>query len=118
MLSLRKSEITPEELFIRRYGQLLGWSLHLTGGDRTAAEDLLHDVYILFSLHRPEISAIENLEGYLYAMLRNLHISRLRRAARSPLKQLSVVDFDSAERLLHTLTTEERGVVQDQLRAV
>ena len=118
MLSLRKTEITPEELFIRSYGQLLGWSLHLTGGDRAAAEDLLHDVYVLFSLHRPDISSIGNLEGYLYTMLRNLHISRLRRAARSPLKQLSVIDFDSAEGLLHTLTTEDRVVVQDQLRAV
>lgn len=97
---------------------MLGWSLHLTGGDRTAAEDLLHDVYILFSLHRPDISSIDNLEGYLYTMLRNLHISRLRRAARSPLKQLSVIDFDSAERVLHTLTTEDRVLVQDQLRAV
>jgi RNA polymerase sigma factor (sigma-70 family) len=118
MLSLRKTEITPEELFIRRYGQLLSWSLHLTSGDRTAAEDLLHDVYILFSLHRPDISSIDNLEGYLYTMLRNLHISRLRRAARSPLKQLSVVDFDSAERVLHAHTTEDRVLVQDQLRAV
>jgi RNA polymerase sigma factor (sigma-70 family) len=118
MLSLRKTEITPEELFIRSYNQLLGWSLHLTGGDRTAAEDLLHDVYILFSLHRPDISSIDNLEGYLYTMLRNLHISRLRRAARSPLKQLSVIDLDSAERVLHTLTTEDRVLVQDQLRAV
>lgn len=97
---------------------MLGWSLHLTGGDRTAAEDLLHDVYILFSLHRPDISSIDNLEGYLYTMLRNLHISRLRRAARSPLKQLSVIDFDSAERVLHTLTIEDRVLVQDQLRAV
>jgi RNA polymerase sigma factor (sigma-70 family) len=118
MLSLRKTEITPDELFIRSYGQLLGWSLHLTGGDRSAAEDLLHDVYILFSLHRPDVSSIDNLEGYLYTMLRNLHISRLRRAARSPLKQLSVIDFESAERVLHTLTIEDRVVVQDQLRAV
>jgi RNA polymerase sigma factor (sigma-70 family) len=118
MLSLRKTEITPEELFIRSYSQLLSWSLHLTGGDRTAAEDLLHDVYILFSLHRPDISSIDNLEGYLYTMLRNLHISRLRRAARSPLKQLSVIDLDSAERVLQTLTTEDRVLVQDQLRAV
>jgi RNA polymerase sigma factor (sigma-70 family) len=118
MLSLRKTEITPDELFIRNYGQLLGWSLHLTGGDRSAAEDLLHDVYILFSLHRPDVSSIDNLEGYLYTMLRNLHISRLRRASRSPLKQLSVIDFESAERVLHTLTIEDRVVVQDQLRAV
>lgn len=118
MLSLRKTEITPEELFIRHYGQLLGWSLHLTGGDRAAAEDLLHDVYILFSLHRPDLSSIANLQGYLYTMIRNLHISRLRRAARSPLKQLSAIDFDSAERVLHTLTTEDRVLVQDELRAV
>src|SRR5918911_4195007 len=98
MLSLRKTEITPEELFIRSYGQLLGWSLHLTAGDRTAAEDLLHDVYILFSLHRPDISSIDNLEGYLYTMLRNLHISRLRRAGAPPLKKLSRITPASAGR--------------------
>lgn len=81
MLSLRKKEVELEELFCQNYERLLGWSVQLTGGDRSAAEDLLHDVYVLLSLHQPDPAAIGNVEGYLYTMLRNLRLSQLRRAA-------------------------------------
>jgi DNA-directed RNA polymerase specialized sigma24 family protein len=118
MLNLRKSGLSSEELFARNYERLLGWSLHLTGGDRAAAEDLLHDVFVLLSLHRPDLTTVENPEGYLYTMLRNLHISRLRRAARAPQRQLSVVEFDSADAGLRTLGAHDQLLVRDELRTV
>ncbi|HEU4595202.1 MAG TPA: sigma-70 family RNA polymerase sigma factor, partial [Pyrinomonadaceae bacterium] len=118
MLNLRKSGLSSEELFARNYERLLGWSLHLTGGDRATAEDLLHDVFVLLSLHRPDLTTVDNPEGYLYTMLRNLHISRLRRASRAPLRQLSVVEFDSADAGLRTLAAHDQLLVRDQLRTV
>jgi len=48
----------------------------MTAGDRLQAEDVLHDLFILFTLSQPDLSRIQNLDNYLYASLRNLHISR------------------------------------------
>src|SRR5687767_9396402 len=115
MLQLLKTSDSPVQLFARNYERLLGWALHLTGGDRPVAEDLLHDVFILFSLREPGPAKIDNLEGYLYTMLRNLHISRLRSMARARLRQLSVVEFDSAERGLRTHSSADDHILaQDQ----
>src|ERR1044071_8791723 len=116
MLSLRKTESDPEELFARNYARLLRWSLQLTGGDRATAEDLLHDVFVLFTLRAPEAEAVGNLDAYLYTMLRNLHVSRLRRQTRARAEQLSVVEFDSAEAATRTLSPYDRVRVREELR--
>ncbi|HEX8188194.1 MAG TPA: RNA polymerase sigma factor [Pyrinomonadaceae bacterium] len=118
MLSLRKQESDPEELFTRNYARLLRWSLQLTGGDRATAEDLLHDVFVLFTLRAPEADAVGNLDAYLYTMLRNLHVSRLRRQTRARAEQLSVVEFDSAEAASRTLSAYDRVRVREELRRV
>ncbi|HEY9401504.1 MAG TPA: sigma-70 family RNA polymerase sigma factor [Pyrinomonadaceae bacterium] len=118
MLRLQKIAISPEELFSQRYEKMLGWSLHLTGGDRGRAEDLLHDLFVLFALRQPDLAAIENLDGYLYTMLRNLHLSQVRRASRLNFRQLSVVDYDSAESGLRTIDALEQIQAQDDLRKV
>ena len=118
MLNPRQIAISPEDFFAQRYGQMLEWSLHLTGGDRAAAEDLLHDLFILFTLRQPDFEAVTNLEGYVYTMLRNLHLSQLRRATRVRLRQLTVVDFDSAELGLRVVDAHERIQARDELRRV
>lgn len=116
MLSLRKTESNPEELFARNYARLLRWSLQLTGGDRATAEDLLHDVFVLFTLRASEAEAVGNLDAYLYTMLRNLHVSRLRRQTRARTEQLSVVEFDSAEAATRTLSAYDLVRVREELR--
>ncbi|HEX8336098.1 MAG TPA: sigma-70 family RNA polymerase sigma factor, partial [Pyrinomonadaceae bacterium] len=118
MLNPRQIAISPEDFFAQRYGQLLEWSLHLTGGDRAAAEDLLHDLFILFTLRQPDFEAVTNLEGYVYTMLRNLHLSQLRRATRVRLRQLTIVDFESAELGLRVVDAHERIQARDELRRV
>ena len=40
MLNPLQIAISPEDFFSERYGRMLEWSLHLTNGDRAAAEDL------------------------------------------------------------------------------
>ena len=71
---LQPSKITPgfeqhEELFLERYRRLRAWALQLTGNDREQSEDLLHDTYVQFTLTRPDLGAIDNLDGYLYTMM-------------------------------------------------
>ena len=81
-----------EQLFIARYQRLLIWALHLTARDRTEAEDLLHDAYVQFTLTRPDLAAIRHLDNYLFGVLRVLWLSRQRRAGRTRLEQLSVIE--------------------------
>lgn len=118
MLGLLKKDVDPEEFFIRNYDRMIGWALQLTGGDRPAAEDLLHDVYILFTLRRPESNEIRDVDGYLYTMLRNLRLSQVRRAALAPMQQLSVIEYDSADAGLRTLSQYDIAQAQDDLRRV
>src|SRR6266545_4128790 len=106
------------DIFLERYARLLGWALTLTEHDRQLAEDLLHDAFIQFSLGEPDLNAIENLDGYLRTMLRNIHISHARRASWSRMRQLSAVEYDSAEISLRSVDPRAEMLVKDQLRAV
>src|SRR5690349_10556048 len=90
----QQPEAEPEQLFIERYDRILGWAMQLTSYDRDLAEDLLHDLFIQFVLNGPDPAGIDNLDGYLYISLRNLHIAQQRRANRNRLVQLSIVEYD------------------------
>ena len=117
--SIIARDVDPhEEVFLARYVRLFSWALQLTEGDRQRAEDLVHDAYIQFTFARPDLDSIQNLNGYLYSMLRNLHLSQVRRSQRRQFRILSVVDYDSAELGLRAADPRERISVQDQLREV
>src|SRR5262249_44285261 len=90
------SRHSHEEVFIERYARLRSWSLQLSENDRDLAEDLLHDAFIRFTLARPDLEAIQNLDSYFYGMLRNLHLLQVRRLVRNRLQQLSIIEYDSA----------------------
>jgi RNA polymerase sigma factor (sigma-70 family) len=107
-----------EQLFTARYQRLLIWALHLAGRDRAEAEDLLHDAYVQFTLTRPDLTAIRHLDNYLFGVLRVLWLSRQRRAGRTRLEQLSVIEYDSAEMGLWLSDPRESNRVQDELRAI
>jgi DNA-directed RNA polymerase specialized sigma24 family protein len=91
------SATAHEDVFMLRYAQLLAWALPLKEGENAAAEDLVHDAFLQFTLARPDLACIENLDGYLRQMLRNLHISQVRRAAQKHERPLCLADYDSAE---------------------
>src|SRR5882724_114107 len=121
MLKLWKSASNPsnhEDLFVERYERLLAWALQLTSGDRALAEDLVHNAFIQFTLICQKLDSIHNLDSYLYGILRVLHLSQMRRAARSRLQQLSIVDYDSAETGLRIVGPREQIEVQDELRRI
>ena len=118
MLKLSKPQSSHEELFMQRYERLRSWALHLVLGDQQQAEDLLHDAFIHFTLHKSVIEHVQNLDAYLNTMLRNLHLSQARRLARTPQGHLSLLDYDSADIGLQSIDPRDQIKVQDELRTI
>src|SRR6267154_3111499 len=84
-----------EEEFIRRYSFLYSRCLQVTK-QKALAEDILHDGFVQFTINRPDLGSIEDLDGYLCRLVRNLYYARLRLATWSPKNNLSLIDYDSA----------------------
>jgi len=122
MLKLLKGHSAParshEEVFAERYNELLHWALRLTDRDRAAAEDLLHDAFIDFTLGHSDLDAIENIDGYLRTVLRNIYLSSVRKATRHPTQSLSLIEYDSLALGLRSTEPHQRLQYQDQLRAI
>jgi DNA-directed RNA polymerase specialized sigma24 family protein len=119
MLKLRRISASHRDAFLERYKGLHAWAVQMTANDQALAEDLLHDLFILFTLSQPDLRRIENLDNYLYASLRNLHISQLRRTTRARFEQLSVIEYESARLSLHSVA-HGRDLIQaqDELRRI
>jgi RNA polymerase sigma factor (sigma-70 family) len=107
-----------EEMYFSYYRQLMEWALQLTGYDRADAEDLVHDLYIQVAHSSLKLDEVEKPDAYFFSILRNLHYARLRRAGRSPIDDLSIVDFDSLEIGLASLDRRKLLSVRSTLRAV
>jgi RNA polymerase sigma factor (sigma-70 family) len=121
MLKLSRTvdtRLSHEEVFLGRYRSLRAWALQLTRNERDQAEDLVHDAYIQFTLAQPDLDSIQNLDGYLYRLLRNLHLSQVRRSERLHRRALSIVDYDSAEIGLRFGDPRQQIRLQDELRQV
>src|SRR6266545_588867 len=107
-----------EDVFIARYRRLTAAALRLVEGQRAAAEDLVQDAFIQFTLKQPDLNSIKSLDDYLYVMLRNLHISQARRASQSQTTQLVISDYDTAQMGLRLLDPQRRLQARDDLRRV
>lgn len=97
---------THEDLFLQLYDELLSWAMYLTDRRRERAEDLVHDSFIQFTRTRPDLSSIKDIRSYLFRVIRNMHLSHLRRWLQSSYAPLSISDFDSAEAGLRTIAVE------------
>lgn len=84
-----------EEIFINSYSRLRGWAIQIARQDHELAEDLLHDAFIQFTSSQPELGSINNAEAYLYGVIRNLHLSHLRKKTRRDKFTLSIIDFET-----------------------
>src|ERR1051325_5370003 len=118
MLDLQTSTPTHAGLFIERYEKLRVCALRLTERNHERAEDLLHDAFIQFTLSHPDLNSIHDLDSYLFVSLRNLHLSQMRRATRVSARELSIVDYDSAELGLWAIDPRDQIKTQDELRTV
>src|SRR5690349_2196903 len=106
MLDQRRAAAQPDEnceqsfreqMFTERYANLRVWAMYLTHHESTA-DDLVHDLYVQWMLSRTRLEEIENIDGYLRTMLRNMHFSRMSRVAqRLQETTLSIADYDSSQ---------------------
>ena len=86
-----------EELFVARYDELRCWAERLCDGQVHDAEDLLQDAFIEFVRRKPVLEDIQDLSAYLRTMLRNMHVSGIRRGHSLKRGGRSCVDFDRLE---------------------
>jgi DNA-directed RNA polymerase specialized sigma24 family protein len=115
---LQTQQQTHEDLFLGQYDWLRGWALQLSGGNQAQAEDLLHDGFVRFSITRPPLAALGDGRPYLYTLLRNLHLSRVRRASLVETVPLGVLDAESLRLALTEASSDDRLAIRDELRAV
>jgi RNA polymerase sigma factor (sigma-70 family) len=118
MLKLQSTAPTHEELFLRSYDRMFGWALQLTNRNREQAEDLVQDAFIEFTLSHADLNSIRNLDSYLHAVLRNMHMSRVRRATQYQHVSFSVANYDSAEISLRAGDLRDQLRVKEELRQI
>ena len=93
--------VSLDDVFVERYPQLVTQALQLTAGDRVAAEDLVHDTFVRLALRSLDPARVQNLDGYLFITMRNVHLSQVRRRVLQAPVNVSAVDYESiADRLL------------------
>lgn len=107
-----------EEVFIRSYARLRGWAIQITGKDQELAEDLLHDAFIQFTRTQPELEQINNAEAYLYGVIRNLHLSYLRKKLRREKHNLSIIDFETLRLGLKSAKVLDNFQTQEELKRI
>jgi DNA-directed RNA polymerase specialized sigma24 family protein len=90
-------ESQTEQLLASYYSQLLTWGAVLTRGDVSKAEDIVQEFCLYFTLTKPELDNVANLDGYLYTCLRHIYLSSMARSSREALHIISVAEFDSFE---------------------
>ena len=112
------SRPTFEDVFFKHHTRLNEWAMQLTGGYRFDAEDLVQELYIRFAGVGPIGEHIENAEDYLFSALRNLHYARIRRARTSAIDDLSIADYDSAERSLRASDRNGNLFIREELHRV
>jgi RNA polymerase sigma factor (sigma-70 family) len=122
MLKLWKATPAPdeahEELFMQRYERLRSQAMKVAANDRQLGEDLVHEAYVQFTLARPDLNNIKNLDAYLYGMLRKLHMSHLRGSSRVQYASSFLVDYDTLELGMRAMDLGAQIRVQDELRLI
>jgi len=118
-----KSRIPPSALDSERileeyYGKLQQWGVVLSRGDRTLAQEIVHDLCLHFIVAQPDLSQIVNLDGYLYTCLRHLYLSAMARSSREALQTVNIADFDSVQLALNVRTSDSVLDRQNELRRI
>jgi DNA-directed RNA polymerase specialized sigma24 family protein len=82
------------------------------------AEEIVHDLCLYFTVVKPDLSQVANLDGYLYTCLRHIYLSSLARASREALQTVNITDFDSIQFALSPRTTDGLLDQQNELRRI
>jgi RNA polymerase sigma factor (sigma-70 family) len=107
-----------EEAFIQSYSRLRGWAIQIARPDQELAEDLLHDAFIQFTRTQPELKNIDNTDAYLYGVIRNLHLSHLRKKIRREKYSHSIIDFETINLGLKNGDFLDNFQVQEELKRI
>jgi RNA polymerase sigma factor (sigma-70 family) len=107
-----------EEIFLSSYSRLRGWAIQIARQDQELAEDLLHDAFIQFTSTQPELGKINNAEAYLYGVIRNLHLSHLRKKTRRDKHTLSIIDFETMRFGLKSARFLDNFQTQEELKRI
>jgi DNA-directed RNA polymerase specialized sigma24 family protein len=107
-----------EQLLTGHYGKLLQWGGVLTRGDAGKAEEIVQELCLYFALSKPDLSAVANLDGYLYTCLRHVYLSGIARSSREALHFVSIAQFDSFEFALGSNQSGDLLQRQNDLRRI
>lgn len=106
-----------EEVFIQSYSRLRNWAVQITQ-DQELAEDLLHDAFLQFTRTQPKLQNIQNTDAYLYGVIRNLHLSYIRKKTRRDKYALSIVDFETMRLGLRNINVVNNFQIQEELKRI
>ncbi|HKY28336.1 MAG TPA: sigma-70 family RNA polymerase sigma factor [Pyrinomonadaceae bacterium] len=109
---------SQEDAFLQHYKWLLRWALQFTNNDRARAEDLVQEVFAQFAFAHTDLSAVQNVPAYLYTSLRNTHLSEVRRAGRSHVQSLSIIEYSVADFALEATDPHTLYQTQEQLQRI
>jgi len=109
---------SAENLLEDYYSRLQKWGAILTRGDKEMAREIVHDLCLHFTVVKPDLSHVENLDGYLYTSLRHIYLSALARSSREAVQLVSVADFDSIQFALRAGSSETLVDRQNELRRI
>jgi DNA-directed RNA polymerase specialized sigma24 family protein len=84
----------------------------LTHGDASLSQEIVQELCLYFTISKPDLSQVENVEGYLYTSLRHIYLSAMARSVREAERSLRGVDFDSLQIALDQGHSD--GLVQRQ----
>jgi len=105
-----------ERILSRYYARLVEWSGILTRGVHTAAEEIVQDLCLHLTVARPDLSAVSDLDAYLYTCLRNMYISRLAQVSRERLRVIQVEDYDEVGMAVSGSGADSVDVQNDLIR--
>jgi len=108
-------KLSHEEVFLERYDQLLKWASQLTRPDRELARDLVQESFLQFSLSTGDLATINNIDNYLYGVVRNTYLSYLRR---TPRRLHLPFDLEVRESIALTIDPRDQLLAKDNLIAI
>lgn len=113
-----RTNSAPEQVLELYYDKLQKWGAILTRGDKGMAQEIVHDLCLYFTVVKPDLSRVENLDGYLYTSLRHIYLSALTRSSREAVQLVNITDFDSIQFALNPRTTDDLLERQNALRRI
>lgn len=110
---------TPvDQILAGRYSELSRWGMVLTRGDAGKTEDIVQELCLYFTLTKPDLTTVVNLDGYLYTSLRHIYLSGLARSSREALHFVSIAEFDNFESALAADPSGDTLEKQNDLRCI